>query len=73
VDAHLGDGPPLVDARYHTECRHRVPQASAIAHVANDRDLTPKEAALTSGYIDEKRFDQIVEPKKWVGHGVGGS
>jgi len=48
-------------------------KASAIAHVAHDRDLTLKDAALASGYIDEKRFDQIVDPKKLVGHGVGGS
>jgi fumarate hydratase, class II len=41
--------------------------------VANDRDLTLKEAALASGYIDEKSFDQIVDPKKLVGHGVAGS
>jgi fumarate hydratase, class II len=41
--------------------------------VANDRDLTLKEAALASGYIDEKRFDQIVDPEKLVWHGVAGS
>ena len=48
-------------------------KASAIAHKANDEDLTLKEAALRSGAIDEKRFDEIVDPKKMVGHGVGGS
>ena len=48
-------------------------KASAIAHKANDEDLTLKEAALKSGYIDEKRFDEIVDPKKMVGYGVGGS
>ena len=48
-------------------------KASAIAHTANDEDLTLKEAALRSGAIDEKRFDEIVDPKKMVGHGVGGS
>ena len=48
-------------------------KASAIAHMANDRDLTLKEAALASGYIDAKRFDQIVDPAKLVGHGVAGS
>jgi hypothetical protein len=36
-------------------------------------DLTLKEAALESGYIDEKRFGEIVDPKKMVGHGVAGS
>jgi fumarate hydratase, class II len=48
-------------------------KASAIAHKANDENLTLKEAALASGDIDEKRFDEIVDPKKMVGHGVGGS
>jgi fumarate hydratase class II len=48
-------------------------QASAIAHKANDEDLTLKEAALKSGFIDEKRFDEIVVPKKMVGHGLAGS
>src|SRR5919198_878335 len=48
-------------------------KASAIAHKANDEGLTLKEAALKSGYIDEKRFDEIVDPKKMVGHGLAGS
>jgi fumarate hydratase class II len=48
-------------------------KASAIAHKANDEDLTLKEAALQSGFIDEKRFDEIVDPKKMVGHGLAGS
>ena len=48
-------------------------KASAIAHKANDEDLTLKEAALESGAIDEKRFDEIVDPRKMVGHGLGGS
>ncbi|MDB5410195.1 MAG: Fumarate hydratase class, partial [Rhodospirillales bacterium] len=38
-----------------------------------DEDLTLKEAALQSGFIDEKRFDEIVDPKKMVGHGFAGS
>ncbi|MBV8652235.1 MAG: class II fumarate hydratase [Alphaproteobacteria bacterium] len=48
-------------------------KASAIAHKANDEGLTLKEAAIQSGYVDEKRFAQIVDPQKMVGHGVGGS
>ena len=48
-------------------------KASAIAHKANDQGLTLKEAALKSGYIDEKRFDEIVDPKKMVGDGGGRS
>jgi len=47
-------------------------KASAIAHKANDEGLTLKEAALASGYIDEKRFNAIVDPAQMVGHGVGG-
>jgi len=48
-------------------------KAAAIAHAANDRDLTLKQAALESGVIDASRFDQIVDPAKLVGQGVGGS
>jgi len=48
-------------------------EASAIAHAANDRNLTLREAALASGAIDARRFDEIVDPAKLVGHGVGGS
>jgi len=48
-------------------------KASAIAHRANDEGLTLKEAALRSGYIDEKRFEEIVDPRKMVGDGVAGS
>ena len=47
--------------------------ASAIAHKANDEGLMSKEAALKSGYIDEKRFDAIVNPRKMVGHEIAGS
>jgi fumarate hydratase, class II len=48
-------------------------KASAIAHMANEEGLTLKEAALRSGEIDEKRFDEIVDPMKMVGQGVAGS
>src|SRR5437588_2994315 len=47
-------------------------KASAIAHEANDEGLTLKEAALKSGYIDEKHFDEIVDPRKMVGDDAGG-
>jgi fumarate hydratase class II len=47
--------------------------ASAIAHKANAEDLSLKEAALASGYIDEEEFDKIVDPKKMVGSGLAGS
>ncbi|CAN99287.1 Fumarate hydratase [Sorangium cellulosum So ce56] len=48
-------------------------KASAIAHKANDENITLKDAALGSGYIDEERFDEIVDPSKMVGHGVAGA
>jgi fumarate hydratase class II len=48
-------------------------KASAIAHKANDEGLSLKEAALALGYIDERRFDEIVDPRNMVGHGLAGS
>jgi len=48
-------------------------KAAAIVHQANEEGLTLKEAALQSGIIDEQRFDEIVDPRKMVGSGVGGS
>ncbi len=41
-------------------------KASAIAHHAQDKNLTLKEAALASGFIDEKQFDEVVDPRKMV-------
>ena len=48
-------------------------KAAAIAHAANDRNLTLRQAALESGALDEKQFDQIVDPRKLIGQGVAGS
>jgi fumarate hydratase, class II len=48
-------------------------KASAIAHMAHSEDLTLKEAALRSGYIDERRFDEIVDPRKMVGRRLAGT
>jgi fumarate hydratase class II len=42
-------------------------KASAIAHAANDRNITLREAAISSGEIDAVRFDEIVDPRKLVG------
>jgi fumarate hydratase class II len=47
-------------------------KASQIAHYANDRDLTLKEAALTLGFIGEAEFDRIVDPKRMVAPYVAG-
>jgi fumarate hydratase class II len=41
-------------------------KASKIAHYANDRELTLKEAALQLGFISEEEFDRIVDPHKMV-------
>jgi fumarate hydratase class II len=41
-------------------------KASQIAHYADDKDLTLKEAALKLGFIDEAEFDRIVNPSKMV-------
>jgi len=45
-------------------------KASAIAHKANDEGLSLNEAALALGVIDERRFDEIVDPRKMVGRGM---
>jgi fumarate hydratase, class II len=47
--------------------------ASAIAHRANDEGIGLREAAVKSGLIDAKRFDEVIDPRAMVGHGVGGS
>ena len=41
-------------------------KASAIAHHALDNNQTLKEAALASGFIREKEFDELADPKKMV-------
>lgn len=42
-------------------------KASQIAHKALQENITLKQAALSSGFIDEKSFDQIVDPRKMIG------
>jgi fumarate hydratase class II len=39
-------------------------KASAIAHRALDEGTTLKEAALKSGWIDARTFDEVVDPRK---------
>jgi fumarate hydratase class II len=41
-------------------------KASKIAHKALDEEKTLKQAALETGWIDEKTFDDVVDPKKMV-------
>jgi fumarate hydratase class II len=39
-------------------------KSSAIAHAALDRGTTLKDAALRTGWIDERTFDEAVDPRK---------
>ena len=41
-------------------------KSAAIAHHAMEHDQTLKEAALELGFVDEKTFDRVVDPKKMV-------
>jgi fumarate hydratase, class II len=41
-------------------------KASKIAHKALDEETTLKQAALATGWIDEKTFDRVVDPKAMV-------
>ena len=47
--------------------------AAQIAETANADGTTLKEAALKSGAVDEKTFDDVVDPRKLVGEGVQGA
>lgn len=47
-------------------------KASAIAHRAMERNETLREAALASG-VSEATFDQHVDPRQMVGHGLAGA
>jgi fumarate hydratase class II len=42
-------------------------KASRIAHLANEQNLTLKDAALKLGYVTAAEFDRIVDPAKMVG------
>jgi len=41
-------------------------KASVIAHTAMNNNLTLREAALQSGYIDAVKYDEIVDPRKMI-------
>ena len=41
-------------------------KSSQIAHAAQRNGTTLKAEALKSGFIDEKRFDEVVDPKKMI-------
>ena len=48
-------------------------KASKIAHKAMDDDLTLRQAAIKSGDVSERQFDEVVNPSKMVGHGLAGA
>ena len=48
-------------------------KASEIAHMAMERDLTLKDAAVQSGAVSAADFDRLVDPKALVGEGLAGS
>ncbi len=41
-------------------------KSSEIAHTAQREGSTLRDAAVKSGYIDEKKFDEVADPKKMV-------
>ena len=43
-------------------------KASEIAHLAMEKDLTLREAALRLGYVSAEEFDRIVVPTKMIGN-----
>ncbi|MFT8890501.1 MAG: class II fumarate hydratase [Acetobacter papayae] len=48
-------------------------KAAEIAHIALQDDLSLKEAALKSGYVDAPTFERLVNPLDMVGHGTAGA
>lgn len=48
-------------------------KAAEIAHIAMEHDLSLKDAALKSGYVDAATFDKVVNPLDMVGEGVAGA
>ncbi len=48
-------------------------KASAMAHKAMDEDLTLRQAALQSGDVSERQFDEVVDPRVMVGSGLAGA
>jgi fumarate hydratase class II len=42
-------------------------KAAEIANLAHQNKLTLKEAALQTGYLTEKEFDELVQPKNMIG------
>lgn len=47
--------------------------ASKIAHLASEKNLSLREAAIQSGLLDEKKFDEHIKPRLMAGNGVIGA
>lgn len=41
--------------------------ATKVAKLAWEKNISLKEAVLELGYLDEKRFDELVDPRKMLG------
>ena len=48
-------------------------KASEIAHAAMEKDLTLRDAAVSSGAVSAEEFDRLVDPRTLVGQGLAGS
>ena len=48
-------------------------KASEIAHNAMEKDLTLRDAAVSSGAVSAEEFDRLVDPRTLVGQGLAGS
>jgi fumarate hydratase class II len=48
-------------------------RAAAITHETHAKGLTLGEAALRSGLLDGRRYDELVDPRSMVGRGVEGA
>ncbi|HTT14726.1 MAG TPA: class II fumarate hydratase [Thermoplasmata archaeon] len=65
IRRHLGESLMLVTALSPTIGYDR---AAEIAHLAYEKGLSLREAAIRSGYVTAAEFDRIVVPAKMVGH-----
>jgi fumarate hydratase class II len=48
-------------------------KASKIAHLAMEKELTLRDAAVQSGFVTKAEFDRVVDPRALVGKGLAGS
>ncbi|TYC64062.1 class II fumarate hydratase [Stappia sp. BW2] len=48
-------------------------RAAEIAHLAEENDLSLREATLKLGYLTGPEFDRIADPSAMIGDGIGGA